>query len=275
MTVTVSPTVKPASTTSKPASTTAKPASSSVQPASSVTKRSVVPSTTVVPVIKKAGLAYNWEFNQNWSPWTSTAGSKVSWGYSWDAHPMLNFPTSKLNFVPMLHGNAADKIQWFVSQIPNFPSWGVTHLLSFNEPDMPGSAGGSDITPAQAAIDHQRVFNSTVSSKYKIGAPAVARGSKAWLQQWVTACNGKCKYDFIPIHFYGQTPQELYDYVTEMHTAFGKPLWITEFAAMDFSTGYSATATQAQAFQNAVLPFLESSTMVERYSWFGLFDNWK
>lgn len=47
---------------------------------------------------------------------------------------------------------------------------------------MPGSAGGSDITPAQAAIDHQRVFNSTVSSKYKVGAPAVARGNKAWLQ---------------------------------------------------------------------------------------------
>jgi hypothetical protein len=49
---------------------------------------------------------------------------------------MLNFPTSKLNFAPMLHGNAADKIQWFQSQIPNFPKWGVTHLLSFNEPDV-------------------------------------------------------------------------------------------------------------------------------------------
>lgn len=49
---------------------------------------------------------------------------------------MLNFPTSKLNFVPMLHGNAADKIQWFKSQIPNFPGWKVTHLLSFNEPDV-------------------------------------------------------------------------------------------------------------------------------------------
>lgn len=49
---------------------------------------------------------------------------------------MLNFPTSKLNFAPMLHGNAADKIQWFQSQIPNFPGWSVTHLLSFNEPDV-------------------------------------------------------------------------------------------------------------------------------------------
>jgi hypothetical protein len=47
---------------------------------------------------------------------------------------------------------------------------------------MSGDVGGSNITPAQAAIDHQNVFNSTVSSKYKIGAPAVARGSKAWLQ---------------------------------------------------------------------------------------------
>jgi hypothetical protein len=47
---------------------------------------------------------------------------------------------------------------------------------------MSGVVGGSNITPAQAAIDHQNVFNSTVSLKYKIGAPAVARGSKVWLQ---------------------------------------------------------------------------------------------
>ena len=60
-----------------------------------------------------------------------------------------------------------------------------------------------------------------------------------------------------------------------MYSTFGKPLWITEFAAMDFSSGYSATAAEAQAFQNAVIPFLESTNMVERYSWFGLFNNWK
>lgn len=60
-----------------------------------------------------------------------------------------------------------------------------------------------------------------------------------------------------------------------MYAAFGKPLWITEFAAMDFATGYSGTAAEAQAFQNAVIPWLESTNMVERYSWFGLFNNWK
>jgi hypothetical protein len=67
-------------------------------------------------------------------------------GYSWDAHPMLNFPTSKLNFVPMLHGNAADKIQWFKSQIPNFPGWKVTHLLSFNEPDVGRTVAPPEMT---------------------------------------------------------------------------------------------------------------------------------
>lgn len=61
----------------------------------------------------------------------------------------------------------------------------------------------------------------------------------------------------------------------EMYSSFGKPLWITEFAAMDFGSDYSATAAEAQAFQNAVIPFLESTNMVERYSWFGLFSNWK
>jgi hypothetical protein len=75
-----------------------------------------------------------------------------------------------------------DKVTKFNADLANFDSWGVTHVLSFNEPDIPrGSAGGSGLEAAEAARVHKEVFTAEVAGKYKIGTPAVARGGKQWL----------------------------------------------------------------------------------------------
>jgi hypothetical protein len=42
-------------------------------------------------------------------------------------------------------------------------------------------AGGSSFDPAKAADVHKAVFTEEVAGKYRIGAPAVARGGKGWL----------------------------------------------------------------------------------------------
>ena len=47
-------------------------------------------------------------------------------------------------------------------------------------------------------------------------------------QDWVAACGGQCKYDFVPFHFYGTNPNELIAYAKDFHTRYGKPLWVTE-----------------------------------------------
>lgn len=63
-------------------------------------------------------------------------------------------------------------------------------------------------------------------NNFVIGSPAVSRGGGYWLsvrldarygtwliaQEWITACNGKCKYDFIPFHFYGTNATQLVQY---------------------------------------------------------------
>lgn len=33
------------------------------------------------------------------------------------------------------------------------------------------------------------------------------------VQDWVTACAGKCEFDFVPFHFYGTEVDQLIDYV--------------------------------------------------------------
>ena len=78
-------------------------------------------------------------------------------------------------------GSDADKVTKFNADLANFDAWGVTHLLSFNEPDIGRGDGGSATDAASGAAVHKQVFTADVASKYKIGSPAVARGGKQWL----------------------------------------------------------------------------------------------
>lgn len=60
--------------------------------------------------------SYNWASSRN----------------SGDKHPTINY-------VPMLHGKAVpqeDKPALFDKDKAKFKEWGVTHILSFNEPDV-------------------------------------------------------------------------------------------------------------------------------------------
>jgi hypothetical protein len=87
----------------------------------------------------------------------------------------------------------------FAANSANFRAWGVNSLMSFNEPDVSlpqfchyrllrtneqqgFDVGGSSISPADAAVAHQQIFNATLAAEYRIGSPAVARGGQAWLQ---------------------------------------------------------------------------------------------
>jgi hypothetical protein len=83
-------------------------------------------------------------------------------------------------FLPQT-GRGADNVEGFKKDLFKFDSWGVSHILSFNEPDQTRAVGGSEIAATNAADAHKRAFTAEVAGKYKIGAPAVARGGKKWL----------------------------------------------------------------------------------------------
>lgn len=78
-----------------------------------------------------AGMALNDKSGSNWSEWAS---SGLSWYYSWGATPLqsLQVPSS-WEFVPMLWGKDATAFQ---AAKAKFSEQKVTHLLSFNEPDV-------------------------------------------------------------------------------------------------------------------------------------------
>jgi hypothetical protein len=77
---------------------------------------------------------------------------------------------------------------------------------------MGNNVGGSNIGAASAATLHQK-WVKDLGGQYLIGSPAVARGGKKWMDDWLAACAGNCVHDFVPFHFYGTDVDQLIDYV--------------------------------------------------------------
>ncbi|KAJ9107073.1 hypothetical protein QFC20_003798 [Naganishia adeliensis] len=116
-----------------------------------------------------------------------------------------------INYVPMLHGKAIpgvdDEPALFETNKAKFKDWGVTHILSFNEPDKPiGDVGGSGMTVEEAVALHQKHFTPELSAQYKIGGPAYSQGKLDDLKKWEIQCAGKCPFDFVSLHFYAGAP---------------------------------------------------------------------
>ncbi|KAG7095796.1 hypothetical protein E1B28_006496 [Marasmius oreades] len=94
----------------------------------------------------------------------------------------------------------------------------------------------------------------TVPASVRLGGPAVSARptGQQWLKDFFAACNGGCRVDFLPIHWYGEGTANFDQYVQVMHNMFNKPIWVTEFAP---------TSGDALAFMRDTLTFLDSIPM--------------
>jgi hypothetical protein len=240
-TIAVAPTSAVVVTSSAKASST----SSSAAPTSSSTGNG------------KRGLAYNTASLMT----CFEDSSHVSWGYNWDSDSAGL--SSSFNYVPLLWGLSHTDV-WntrATSAIAN----GATHLMSFNEPDMTSQA---NMSPEDAASAY-KTWMMPFAGKAKLGAPAVTNGGGSmglnWLAAFLEACDG-CQVDFVTIHWYDSASNTAYfkEHVQNAtDVAGGKPVWVTEFAP----TGSPSNA-DISTFLEDVMPWMDSQSFVERYSYF-------
>jgi hypothetical protein len=116
----------------------------------------------------------------------------------------------------------------------------------------------------------------------KLGSPAVAYGGDTaggWLDRFMSGAKAKgYRVDFITLHWYGgdfTTPDavnQLRSYVQAVYNRYHLPIWLTEYALIDFSNGGSRFPTGAQqaAFVTASTKMLSGLSYVQRYAWFAL-----
>ncbi|GII34008.1 sigma-70 family RNA polymerase sigma factor [Planotetraspora mira] len=195
--------------------------------------------------------------------------SGASWYYTWSTtHDGITTPASA-SFVPMIWGTDSVTSQNLAKAKAAGP-----YLLGFNEPDMGGQA---NMTPEKALS----LWPKLMSAGKVLGSPAVAYGGDragGWLDKFMSGAKAKgYRVDFITLHWYGgdfntaNATNQLKSYIQAVYKRYHKPIWLTEFALIDFSNGTRfPTDSQQAAFVTSSTKMLAGLPYVQRYAWFGL-----
>lgn len=197
------------------------------------------------------------------------ADSGASWFFNWTSTAEGVATPDGTEYVPMIWGPGSVT----GTELGRAAREG-THLLGFNEPDLPEQANMS----VEQALD---LWPRLESTGLRLGAPAVAAGGDVpggWLDRFMKgAAERGLRVDFIPLHWYGGdfgpgATEQLRTYLQAVHDRYGKPVWLTEYGLIDFSrkpARYPDAGEQA-AFVEASTRMLDGLDFVERYAWFAL-----
>jgi hypothetical protein len=225
--------------------------------------------TTIIPLpatnSTKRGLCWPW--NNPASSFAFFSPSAIPWLYNWELwDPRASGVYATAEYVPMC------RTQSDASQVPAyFSSCYARRLLGFNEPDLPASSGGDYISPYNASVLWKQYIQ-PVKTKCGtlLGAPAVTNGVGSgwgtdWLNQFFGNCTSpSCSFDFIPLHWYGNSLSNFKTYVTQFHSLFPNySLWITEWQFTDVSSTVTAN------LEKPALQWLDAQSYIERYAMFG------
>ncbi|ANZ40304.1 hypothetical protein BBK82_34025 [Lentzea guizhouensis] len=266
------PLAQPISATTSQTPTTTPPTTSEV---SSSTAPPTTTTTVAAPPPPPPAKTVTASAKKGVSTWNFTGVGKAltdvraSWYYNWAVHPDGVPTPPNVEFVPMIWGAKFTDDATIARAKANGKV-----LLGFNEPDFPDQA---NMTPEQA-LD---LWPKLAATGLRLGSPAVAHsGDKpgGWLDRFMTgAAQRNLRVDFITVHWYGSdfsaaAVGHLKNYLDAVHARYGKPVWLTEYSLIDFSTGTPRYPTQAQlaAFARGSAVMMEGLPYLERYAWFAL-----
>ncbi len=198
----------------------------------------------------------------------------ISWWYNWAPQPEADirniYQFYNVDFVPMAWNNAA---------INGVKTWAdkddsVKYLLGFNEPNFIDQA---KMTPSESAAAWPDLQKIAEDNNLEIVSPAVnycgncvsENGTMytnpfTYLDDFFIECKD-CQVDFIGLHWYG-SGNSIVSYINNGRK-YNKPIWITEFASIDYSNPVQSIEDQKKYLAGTV-NFLERDPDVYRYSWF-------
>lgn len=137
----------------------------------------------------------------------------LTWYWNYDVSPTpeyINLSQSDIEFVPQLWGASNTTGTSFLSNVTTLINQGrnITHVLSFNEPDVNYTASGSQVSPDLAAVTWMQNFDPLRKMGIKVGAPVVFANELGftWLDNFYGACQklkSNCTADFMNIHIFG------------------------------------------------------------------------
>lgn len=176
----------------------------------------------------------------------------VAWFYNWGASTKIK---TDVSFVPMVFSPGS------------LEKMGPAHfdaVLGFNEPD---NLKQSNVSVEEAL----RAWPPLVAKAKIIGSPAMAGNpiTGSWLPAFMKA---NPKVDFVAVHWYkGANAKKFIRDIQDICKAYGKPVWVTEFAPSTAANGRSQPEKYDQSevtqFINETVTWMNQEPCVERFAW--------
>ncbi len=212
----------------------------------------------------KKGVAFNLGYESSWQE--RFVKLNPFWHYSWNWEYKTNYPGG-VEFVPMIWGMGG-LTQEKIDYLNNLASEGtIKNVLTFNEPDLGDQA---DMTVDEAVA----LWPLLETLSVPISSPATSAPLNDWMREFMNKAEANnLRIDFVAIHIYNKNvAANFLALIEEVYQAYGKPIWITEFAVRDMDATISVPNKYSEAyvlsFMNQVLPALDELDYVKRYSWF-------
>ncbi|KAJ3712477.1 endo-beta-1,3-glucanase [Lentinula raphanica] len=207
----------------------------------------------------KRGLAWPWCLYQSCSRFDpgvlNNGDGEVVAIYDWETYapPDSKGGTGGLGFIGMqaTKDSASSPVAELASRQAQ-QGWAT--VFSLNEPDING------ITPADAASWYIEWINPLAIKK---ALPAVTSSTTAgeglsWLSEMISACAGACYFDYINLHWYGNSFADFQAYIEKAHSQFPSyTIVISEFALNN--------GGDQVAFFKSAFPFLDGLSYVLLY----------
>jgi hypothetical protein len=146
------------------------------------------------------------------------------------------------------------------------PETRTRHLLGFNEPDHPYQSN----MPVDEAI---RLWPQLQSTGLRLGSPATASLGGPWLDEFMTkAWRARMRVDFLAVHCYtAPNVDSFLARLTSLHSMYGMPIWVTEFAVADWAATPSRpsryTGLEVRRFMRGAIAGMRAMPFVERFAW--------
>lgn len=163
--------------------------------------------------------------------WTS---SSLGWFYDWTPNP-VNSNSGDITTVPMLwglgrldHDDDVARFQAFQKVVPG----SAPFVMGFNEPDFKGQGSSGVMTTSEAADAWEKYIAPHGKAGAKLISPSMAmQKDEKWLAPFIQAVD--TKPDIIAVHIF-QDNMDGVKGVLDHFATYGKPMWITEFACINY-----------------------------------------
>lgn len=199
----------------------------------------------------------------------------AAWYYTWQPGPpgvQVDEKFSEVEFVPMIWGEA----QVSPRKAATVPREAKA-LLGFNEPDHHKQ---SNLTVDKAI----QLWPRLEQLGLRLGSPCNSSGSPSpaysfiekdgWVRRFMKAVEEESlRVDFMALHYYTNDPDidEMRRRLVQAHDLYGRPLWITEWALVDWENHDRFTLAETAEFLREAAHMMDNLPFVERHAWFAMY----